>query len=56
VPREGERFHEQNHVFEVIDMDRHRVDKVLITPANSPLAGPPSAVSPSDASPKPYEP
>lgn len=30
VPKEGERFEEQGYVFEVLDMDRHRVDKVLV--------------------------
>ncbi|HAV63677.1 MAG TPA: hypothetical protein DCY13_15085 [Verrucomicrobiales bacterium] len=34
VPREGEFFKAQNYVWEVLDMDRHRVDKVLITPAD----------------------
>lgn len=33
VPREGETFEAQGYVWEVIDMDRHRVDKVLIMPA-----------------------
>lgn len=32
VPSEGEKCVRQGHVFEVIDMDRHRVDKVLIRP------------------------
>jgi putative hemolysin len=35
VPREGETFEAQNYVFEVLDMDRHRVDKVLVMPAKS---------------------
>lgn len=35
VPKEGESFEWLNHQFEVIDMDRHRVDKVLITPAKA---------------------
>jgi len=30
VPKEGETFESQGYVFEVVDMDRHRVDKVLI--------------------------
>jgi putative hemolysin len=32
VPREGETFACQGYVFEVLDMDHHRVDKVLVTP------------------------
>lgn len=34
VPREGETLEAQGYIFEVLDMDRHRVDKVLITPAS----------------------
>jgi putative hemolysin len=30
VPKEGETFEAQGYVFEVLDMDRHRVDKVLV--------------------------
>jgi putative hemolysin len=30
VPKEGESFTEQGYVFEVLDMDGHRVDKVLV--------------------------
>lgn len=33
VPREGEVVESQGFVFEVLDMDRHRVDKVLAIPA-----------------------
>ncbi len=33
VPKEGETFETQGYVFEVLDMDRHRVDKVLVLPA-----------------------
>jgi putative hemolysin len=33
VPKEGETFIEQGYVFEVLDMDGHRVDKLLVTPA-----------------------
>ena len=33
VPREGETFEAQGYIFEVLDMDRHRVDKVLVLPA-----------------------
>lgn len=32
IPTEGETHSEQNHTFEVIDMDARRVDKILITP------------------------
>jgi len=32
VPREGETFEAQGYIFEVLDMDRHRVDKVLLVP------------------------
>lgn len=32
VPREGETFEEQGYLFEIIDMDQHRVDKVLLLP------------------------
>ena len=32
VPKEGETFVAQGYVFEVLDMDRHRVDKVLVMP------------------------
>ena len=33
VPQEGETFETQGYVFEVLDMDRHRVDKILVLPA-----------------------
>ncbi len=33
VPHEGETFESQGYIFEVLDMDRHRVDKVLVLPA-----------------------
>lgn len=36
VPREGESFAAQGYIFEVLDMDRHRVDKVLVLPAQPP--------------------
>jgi putative hemolysin len=36
VPKEGETFESQGYVFEVLDMDRHRVDKVLVLPATKP--------------------
>ena len=32
VPAEGEMFQWTGYRFEVIDMDRHRVDKVLVYP------------------------
>jgi putative hemolysin len=33
VPKEGETFESQGYFFEILDMDRHRVDKVLVMPA-----------------------
>jgi putative hemolysin len=36
VPKEGETFESQGYVFEVLDMDRHRVDKILVLPATKP--------------------
>ena len=39
MPREGETFEAHGYVFEVLDMDRHRVDKVLVIPARPPNAG-----------------
>lgn len=33
VPREGETLEADGFIFEVLDMDRHRIDKVLILPA-----------------------
>jgi putative hemolysin len=35
VPKEGETFEANGYVFEVLDMDRHRVDKVLVMPIKS---------------------
>ena len=35
VPREGDRFSYAGLRFEVLDMDRHSVDKMLVTPAPS---------------------
>ena len=35
VPKEGETFEAQGYVFEVLDMDRHRVDKVLVLPSRN---------------------
>lgn len=31
-PRIGERFEWGNHLFEIVDMDGHRVDRILVTP------------------------
>jgi putative hemolysin len=39
MPKEGETFEAHGYVFEVLDMDRHRVDKVLVMPARPPKAG-----------------
>lgn len=33
LPKEGETFEEQGCIFEVLDMDHHRVDKVLVAPS-----------------------
>jgi putative hemolysin len=35
IPKEGETFKYQDCVFEVLDMDRHRVDKVLVLQAQN---------------------
>ena len=40
VPKEGETLSEQGYVFEVLDMDGHRVDKVLVVPAKPASAAP----------------
>lgn len=40
LPKEGEAFEEQGYVFEVLDMDRHRVDKVLVVRARAAGAAP----------------
>lgn len=32
IPEEGEHFDAANHRFEIVDMDRHRIDKVLVMP------------------------
>jgi putative hemolysin len=39
VPHEGETFAEQGYLFEVLDMDSHRVDKVLVMPVHPPGGG-----------------
>ena len=41
LPREGETVEAQGYVFEVLDMDRHRVDKVLVMPARRDSSGVP---------------
>jgi putative hemolysin len=33
LPKEGETLERQGYVFEILDMDRHRVDKVLVVPS-----------------------
>ncbi len=41
IPREGETFEKHGYIFEVLDMDRHRVDKVLVLPPRPPaITGP----------------
>lgn len=35
VPHEGEKFEWDNYIFEIVDMDGKRVDKVLATPFNN---------------------
>ncbi len=37
LPKEGETFRDQGYVWEVLDMDRHRVDKILVTPMKPPM-------------------
>jgi putative hemolysin len=39
LPREGETFESQGYIFEVLDMDRHRVDKVLVVPVKAQSPG-----------------
>lgn len=39
VPKEGETFETQGYVFEILDMDRYRVDKVFVMPVKAPSAG-----------------
>jgi putative hemolysin len=41
LPKEGETFETQGYIFEVLDMDRHRVDKVLVVPVRPSSSGPP---------------
>lgn len=48
VPREGETFEFGPYVFEILDMDRHRVDKVLVMKAGAmPVRPPPPGTAPS---------
>jgi putative hemolysin len=42
VPKEGETFESQGYIFEVLDMDRHRVDKVLVLPGKPVVPPPPN--------------
>jgi len=32
IPKEGETIVWDNYSFEIVDMDGHRIDKILITP------------------------
>lgn len=43
VPQEGEVFETQGYVFEVLDMDRHRIDKMLVLPSKPHGAAGPAA-------------
>jgi putative hemolysin len=36
LPKEGETFEEQGYIFEILDMDQHRVDKVLVVRTKPP--------------------
>lgn len=45
IPHEGETFEAQGFLFEVLDMDHHRVDKVLVMPVKS-AANPPKPSPP----------
>ena len=40
VPKEGETFEAQGYVFEVLDMDRYRVDKVFVMPVRADAKAP----------------
>ncbi|MFM8360436.1 MAG: hemolysin family protein, partial [Verrucomicrobiota bacterium] len=46
VPREGETFESAPYVFEILDMDRHRVDKVLVMKAGTVPDRPPGPRAP----------
>ncbi|MGV3772822.1 MAG: hemolysin family protein [Verrucomicrobiales bacterium] len=54
VPKEGETVKSSGYVFEVLDMDRHRVDKVLVfteasATANQPIQAQASPIKPESA-------
>lgn len=34
IPVEGEKFDWENYTFEIVDLDRHKIDKVLVVPLN----------------------
>lgn len=53
VPKEGQTLTTQGYVFEVLDMDAHRIDKVLVLPAPPPAPLPPSPTHPSTSPPQP---
>ena len=36
IPKDGETFETQGYIFEILDMDRHRIDKVLVVRASNP--------------------
>ncbi len=42
IPTEGERFQFESFQFEVMDMDRHRIDKILATPVPKKSPPPPT--------------
>jgi putative hemolysin len=35
VPKEGDHFEYRGHRYEVVDMDRHRLDKLLVAPSKN---------------------
>lgn len=35
IPKEGETFEAQGYIFEILDMDKHRVDKMLVMPVKT---------------------
>jgi len=40
IPKEGETFEAQGYIFEILDMDKHRVDKILVMPVKVGSDGP----------------
>ena len=42
LPREGDTFESMGYRWEVIDMDGHRVDKMLAAPLSAPEPDPPT--------------